>query len=79
MSYPVAHRQRDKAETSSSGQDHIAPVVSSLFPAASLLLWGVSSSCLILINKYIMVDLGFKFPLMLTGLNQMISAMAGEH
>lgn len=49
-----------------------------LLPSASLLLWGLASSAMIIINKHIMVDLGFSFPLLLTGLNQATSAVAGE-
>lgn len=33
---------------------------------------------MIIVNKHIMVDLGFKYPLLLTGCNQAVSAIAGQ-
>lgn len=44
---------------------------------ASLVLYLLSSSYIILLNKRLMVDDGFKFPLALTGLAQLAGAVAG--
>lgn len=43
----------------------------------ALLLYLLSSSYIIILNKQLMVDDGFKFPLALTGLSQVAGALAG--
>ena len=48
-----------------------------LLPLGSLLLWGLCSSAMIIINKHLLVDVGFTCPLLLTGLNQATSALTG--
>ena len=44
---------------------------------SALLLYLLSSSYIIILNKQLMVDDGFKFPLALTGLSQVAGALAG--
>ena len=44
----------------------------------ALLLYLLSSSYIIILNKQLMVDDGFKFPLALTGLSQVAGALAGN-
>ena len=45
----------------------------------ALLLYLLSSSYIIILNKQLMVDDGFKFPLALTGLSQVAGALAGAY
>lgn len=54
-----------------------APTLSSASPLAgalAMLAWAAASSALIFMNKRIMVDVGFKYPLALTGAGQFVSA-----
>ena len=44
----------------------------------ALVLYLLSSSLIIILNKRLMVDDGFKFPLALTGLSQVAGALAGD-
>jgi hypothetical protein len=51
--------------------------MSFLLPALALLVWTASSSYIIILNKRLMVDDGFKFPLMLTAIGQGTSWLGG--
>ncbi len=53
-------------------------VLGAVMSVASLVLYLLSSSYIILLNKRLMVDDGFKYPLALTGLAQLAGAIAGE-
>lgn len=53
-------------------------VVGAALSVSSLVLYLLSSSYIILLNKRLMVDDGFKYPLALTGLAQLAGAIAGE-
>ncbi|EIE19444.1 hypothetical protein COCSUDRAFT_67899 [Coccomyxa subellipsoidea C-169] len=52
-------------------------VVGAALSVSSLVLYLLSSSYIILLNKRLMVDDGFKYPLALTGLAQLAGAIAG--
>ena len=52
-------------------------VLGAVMSTASLVLYLLSSSYIILLNKRLMVDDGFKYPLALTGLAQLAGAVAG--
>ena len=54
------------------------PVRRWLIPTVSLLLWMLVSSAVILLNKQILVEDGFTYPLTLSALGQFASAIAGE-
>ena len=56
-------------------QDAIMHAVQS---TCALVLYLLSSSLIIILNKRLMVDDGFKFPLALTGLSQVAGALAGK-
>lgn len=53
------------------------PVRKWLIPAVALTLWMVVSSLVILLNKRILVEDGFSYPLTLSALGQFASALAG--
>ena len=46
-------------------------------PCIALLAYLLCSSLIVVLNKRLLVDEGFHFPLALTGLGQMVSAAAG--
>lgn len=48
-----------------------------VLPLLALVLWFVSSSAIIVVNKRLLVDEGFAYPLTLTGLSQFVSALGG--
>ena len=48
-----------------------------VLPIGALVLWFVSSSAIIVVNKRLLVDEGFAYPLTLTGLSQFVSALGG--
>ena len=48
-----------------------------VLPIGALVLWFVSSSAIIIVNKRLLVDEGFAYPLTLTGLSQFVSAFGG--
>ena len=48
-----------------------------MLPIGALVLWFVSSSAIIVVNKRLLVDEGFAYPLTLTGLSQFVSALGG--
>ena len=48
-----------------------------MLPIGALVLWFVSSSAIIVLNKRLLVDEGFAYPLTLTGLSQFVSALGG--
>ena len=48
-----------------------------VLPVLALVLWFVSSSAIIVVNKRLLVDEGFAYPLTLTGLSQFVSAFGG--
>ena len=54
-----------------------AAFVKAVQSTGALLLYLLSSSYIIILNKQLMVDDGFKFPLALTGLSQVAGALAG--
>lgn len=49
-----------------------------VMPAVSLVLWMVVSSAVILLNKQILVEDGYSYPLTLSALGQFASAIAGK-
>ena len=63
-----------RAETEEMKQ---AAFVKGIQSTGALLLYLLSSSYIIILNKQLMVDDGFKFPLALTGLSQVAGALAG--
>lgn len=54
------------------------PMQKWLVPGVSLLLWMIVSSAVILLNKQILVEDGFSYPLTLSALGQFASAIAGD-
>lgn len=56
-----------------------AALVKAIESTGALLLYLLSSSLIIILNKRLMVDDGFKFPLALTGMSQVAGALAGAH
>ena len=54
-----------------------ATLFSALKSVSSLLLYLASSSLIIILNKRLMVDDGFKYPLALTGMAQLAGAVSG--
>jgi hypothetical protein len=66
----VARARRQGA----AGTTRAAAAPSQLAAALSLLAWALASSALIFMNKRIMVDVGFAYPLALTGAGQLVSA-----
>ncbi len=62
------------AEAPQIKQEAIMQAVQS---TCALVLYLLSSSLIIILNKRLMVDDGFKFPLALTGLSQVAGALAG--
>jgi drug/metabolite transporter (DMT)-like permease len=66
----VARARRQGA----AGTTRTAAAPSPLAAALSLLAWALASSALIFMNKRIMVDVGFAYPLALTGAGQLVSA-----
>lgn len=52
--------------------------MSAVLSVASLVLYLLSSSLIIILNKQLMVNDGFKYPLALTGLAQFAGALAGD-
>ena len=55
-----------------------AALVQAVQSTCALVLYLLSSSLIIILNKHLMVDDGFKFPLALTGLSQVAGALAGK-
>ena len=55
----------------------MAKALSALKSVSSLLLYLASSSLIIILNKRLMVDDGFKYPLALTGMAQLTGALSG--
>jgi len=55
-----------------------AALLKAIQSTGALLLYLLSSSYIIILNKQLMVDDGFKFPLALTGLSQVAGALAGN-
>ena len=55
-----------------------AAIMQAVQSTCTLVLYLLSSSFIIILNKRLMVDDGFKFPLALTGLSQVAGALAGE-
>ena len=53
--------------------------VACLLPPLYIAIWMAVSSGLIILNKKLMVDDGFNFPLALTGAGQAASFMMGKH
>ena len=72
----MAVRQQSGSSGRDTDQNKDKPA--GLAALVTLLLWGCVSSALIIINKRIMVDMAFAFPLILTGLNQATAAIAGD-
>lgn len=70
----MAVRQQSGSSGRDTDQNKDKPA--GLAALVTLLLWGCVSSALIIINKRIMVDMAFAFPLILTGLNQATAAIA---
>ena len=56
-----------------------AAFVKAVQSTGALVLYLLSSSYIIILNKQLMVDDGFKFPLTLTGLSQVAGALAGAY
>ena len=56
-----------------------AAFVKAVQSTGALVLYLLSSSYIIILNKQLMVDDGFKFPLALTGLSQVAGALAGAY
>ena len=55
-----------------------AAVMQAVQSTCALVLYLLSSSLIIILNKRLMVDDGFRFPLALTGLSQVAGALAGK-
>lgn len=73
--FPIAHVNGAVKHEASPAK----PVVlSAALSVSSLVLYLLSSSYIILLNKRLMVDDGFKYPLTLTGLAQLAGAVAGQ-
>jgi hypothetical protein len=75
---PPAEPHADSAEDGKHKvSESRAKVLSAGLSVSSLVLYLSSSSLIIILNKRLMVDDGFKYPLALTGLAQIAGALAG--